>query len=112
MVDTGLEMQHGGFRQSNPQNPFANQNGGNYGGNRGGSARGRGGSGGSRRNKSKCETCLQGNIGFCVHCLRCGADDHKANICPLKNGDASMNGGGNGQGGGNLNGDGVSPGNS
>ena len=93
----------------NPQNP---QNDGNSnGGSRGGNARGRGGFGGSRRNRNKCDGCVQGNIRFCVHCLKCGADDHRANACPRSN-DPANNGGGNGQVGGNLNGGGGSTENS
>ena len=48
-------------------------------------SRGRGGAGGSRRNRNKCQACVQGNVRFCVHCLLCGSDDHRFNACPRRN---------------------------
>ena len=104
---TGQNSQNSQNPQNqNPQNG-GNFNGGNFNGGNGGSSRGRGGNGGSRRHRNKCDACQQGNVRFCVHCLRCGSDNHRANACPGNSGgNGNGNGGGNGNGnaGGNGNG--------
>ena len=32
----------------------------------------------------KCAGCVTGNVSYCVHCFRCGSDQHKAAQCPEK----------------------------
>ena len=67
-------------------------------GNRGGNTRGHGG--------FVCTACAQGNVRFCVHCLLCGSDSHRANMC-----DNNNNGGGNVNAGGGTGNNGANIGN-
>ena len=40
-----------------------------------------------RRRVTRCQMCERNNFWRCTHCFKCGGDDHRMNMCPMKQND-------------------------